>query len=476
MNIMPQDINPVCLLPEIILLGGATVLLFIRGNNGSRALLPIASFSALASLAALLQLWDLETAGFGGLIARDKGALLFQMMILTAALISFIISHDYLPERKNNGEYYGLLLFSLFGTGIMTSSRDLLVIFAGMEILSLSVYVLVGFMKNVREGMEGAIKYFLLGSFSSALFLLGIALFYGAYGTTNLAALAVPPSGRALLLASAALLIAGLGFKIAAVPFHMWAPDVYQGAPVCVASFVSVAPKIAAFAVLIRFLNAIPVPGHDLIMPLILSISTASMVIGNFAALRQSSVVRMLAYSGIAQAGYILIGLLAVPGSGAPAVTFYLTVYIFMNMGAFSSLAYLQMRQQKTLNIEDLAGLASKHPWQAFSLALFMVSLAGIPPTGGFLAKFYIFKAGIEAGYPGIVFVAIVTTVVSFFYYLRVVMFMYMNAEEKDLLPMNARLTLIGTMIAAIVIMTLLSGIMPDRILRLAITAFPAGL
>jgi NADH-quinone oxidoreductase subunit N len=473
MHMIPQDINLYCLLPEIILLAGATVLLFIRGDGRSKGIVPVAVLSVIAALAAVFSLWDQRAGGFGGLIVKDNGALLFQAMILTTALINFVLSRDFLPAHKNNGEYYALLLFSMIGMGIMTSTGDLLVIFLGMEIISLSLYVLVGFMKIIREGMEAAVKYFLLGSFSSALFLLGLALYYGASGTTNLAAFAAPTPAPALMLAAVALMLVGIGFKIAAAPFHMWAPDAYEGAPVCVASFISVAPKIAVFAVFLRFGTGISGPGQNLIWTAVLFMSVASMVIGNFAALRQSVIVRMLAYSGIAQAGYILIGLLAIPGGGASAIAFYLAVYIFMNMGAFASLAYLSRRQQKAMRIDDLAGLASKHPWHAFALAVFMISLAGIPPTGGFFAKFYLFKVGIEAGYLSVVLIAIVATIVSFFYYLRVVMVMYMTAEGEGLLPMPTGATLIGVMIAAIVIMTFLVGIMPDQFLRSAATVFP---
>lgn len=474
MNMIPQDVNLYSLLPEIILLAGATALLFIRGGGRGKGIVPVAVLSVIAALAAVFYLWDRGTVGFGGLIVKDNGALLFQVMILTTALISFVLARDFLPDHKNNGEYYSLLLFSLIGMGIMTSTGDLLVIFLGIEILSLSLYVLVGFMKIVRAGMEGAVKYFLLGSFSSALFLLGLALFYGASGTTNLAAFAAPSAAPALMLAAVALMLVALGFKIAAAPFHMWAPDAYEGAPVCVAAFMSVAPKIAVFAVFLRFGTGISGPGQHLILTVVIFMSVASMVIGNFTALRQSSVVRMLAYSGIAQAGYILIGLLAIPEGGASAIAFYLMVYIFMNMGAFASLAYLSRRQDKALHIDDLAGLASRHPWHAFALAVFMISLAGIPPTGGFFAKFYLFKVGIEAGYVSVVLIAIVATIVSFFYYLRVVMVMYMTAAGEGLAPIPAGMTLIGVMIAAIVIMTFLAGIMPDQFLRSAATVFPA--
>ena len=475
MNMILPDVNLSSLLPELILLAGATLLLFIRGGDNRQGIVPVAVLSVVAALAAVCYLWDQGTSGFDGLIVKDNGALLFQGMILTTALITLVLSRDFLPALKDAGEYYSLLLFSLIGMGIMTSTQDLLVIFLVMEILSLSLYVLVGFMKVIRTGMEAAMKYFLLGSFSSALFLLGLALYYGASGTTSLAALAAPTSAPTLMLAAFALIMVGLGFKIAAVPFHMWAPDVYEGAPVCVAALISVAPKIAVFAVLLRFGTAMAGPGQSLIWTVVLFMSLAGMVIGNFTALRQSGVARMLAYSGIAQVGYMLIGLLAIPKGGASAIAFYLAVYILMNMGAFASLTHLSRRQQETLRIDDLKGLSSRQPWHAFALAVFMISLAGIPPTGGFFAKFYLFKIGIEAGYLGVVLIALVATIVSFFYYLRVVMVMYMAGEgEEALPPLRRGVSLIGVMIAAIVLMTLLAGILPDPFIRGVTNVFPA--
>ena len=473
MNMIPQDINLFCILPEIILLVGATVLLFICNVGRGKGILPVAVSTAVASLAAVCYLWGQDIVGFGGLISKSRDALLFQAMILTTALISFVMARDFLPDHKYTGEYYSLLIFSLIGMGIMISSPDLLVIFLGLEILSLCLYVLTGFMKIVPTGIEGAVKYFLLGSFASALFLLGLALFYGASGTTDLAAFAASISAPSLMLAAVALMFVGIGFKIAAAPFHMWAPDVYEGAPVCVAAFISVAPKIAAFAVFLRFETVMSVLSPDLIWAVIFFMSVASMVIGNFTALRQTSIVRMLAYSGIAQAGYMLIGLLALPEGGAGAIAFYLAVYVLMNLGAFACIVHLSRRQEQVLRIDDLSGLATKHPWHAFALAVFMVSLAGIPPTGGFLAKFYLFKVGIEAGYLGIVLIAIVATIASFIYYLRVVVVMYMTAEQRER-PLHTGVTAIGIMIGAMVIMTFLAGILPDPFFQNATTVFPA--
>lgn len=467
---IPQDINLDCLLPELILLAGATALLFMRGDGRGKGVMPVAALFTLAALAAVVYLWNQGAGGFGGLIVKDNSALLFSGMILTTALIGFVLSRDFLPDRKDAGEYYSLLLFSLIGMGIMTSTQDLLVVFLVMEILSLSLYVLVGFMKVIRRGMEAAVKYFLLGSFSSAIFLLGFALYYGASGATSLTTVAAPAS--APTLAAFALIMVGLGFKIAAAPFHMWSPDAYEGAPVCVAAFISVAPKIAVFAFFLRFAEGLTGAGQDLVWTLVIFMSLASMGIGNFAALRQSGVARMLAYSGIAHVGYMLIGMLAFHGGGASAIAFYLVVYIFMNMGAFASLTYLSQRRQEPLRIDDLRGLASRSPWHAFALAVFMISLAGIPPTGGFFAKFYLLKVGIEAGYLGVVLIAIVATIVSFFYYLRVVMVMYMTVEGEGRPPLPAGVSLIGATITAIVVLTILAGILPDHLLRGVMAVF----
>ncbi|MDI9570454.1 MAG: NADH-quinone oxidoreductase subunit N [Pseudomonadota bacterium] len=468
-----QDVNLYCLLPELVLLTGAVVLLFVRGAGRGSAALPVAATTVIVALAAVPLLWGERAVGFGGMIVKDNGALLAQALLLITALVSFAAAADALPERKNNGEYYSLLLFSLVGMGIMTAAGDLLVIFLGMEILALSLYVLVGFLKVVRAGMEGAVKYFLLGSVASAVFLLGLALTYGATGSTQLVAFTAPATMPALLPAAAVLLVVGLGFKIAAPPFHMWAPDVYEGAPISVATYISVAPKIAAFVVLLRLAGESAGPGREALTGAFVFMSVAGMAVGNLAALRQTSLVRMLAYSGIAQAAYILIGLPALSAGGAAAVSFYLLVYMFMNLGAFASLAHLSRRRTGTLRIDDLAGLASRAPGHAFALAVFMIALTGIPPTGGFFAKFYVFKAGIQAGYLGVVLVAVVATVVSCFYYLRVVMVMYGEEGGAGLRGLPAGVTMLGAAIGVMVVMTILTGILPERFLQAASAAFP---
>jgi len=324
--------------------------------------------------------------------------------------------------------------------------------------------------------MEAAVKYFLLGSFASALFLLGLALYYGATGTAGLGALSQTPARPSLAFAGLALVTAGVGFKIAAVPFHMWAPDAYEGAPVPVAAYISVAPKVAAFAVLLRLGLSLPGPDPGFWTQAVLAMSAASMIVGNLAALRQSGFVRMLAYSGVAQAGYMLIGLAALPARGGEALVFYLLVYLFMNLGAFAAAAALERREGGRLQIEDLSGLASRRPLFAFALAVFMVSLAGLPPTGGFFAKFTLFKAGIDAGQLPVVLVAVVMTVVSLFYYLRVVAVLYMRdgAERPEIRPAAP---LLACFIGAAAVLTLLAGVLPGEFIREILAAFaPAAL
>jgi len=465
------DVNLASLLPEIILLAAATAALFLSGRDGHRR---AASWAAAAVAASLLTTPVLfrgaDVAGFDGLIVKDGGTLLFLALMDLAALVALFLSRD--GDVGRGGEFCGLALFALIGMHVMAAGRDLLVVFLGLEILALPLYILVGSDRMARDGMEGAVKYFLLGSFSSALFLLGLAFYYGATGTTALGAAPMALSSPALLFAGLALVTVGVGFKIAAVPFHMWAPDTYEGAPVPVAAYISVAPKIAAFAVLVRIGLDATGPGSDSITQAVLVMSVASMIVGNLAALRQAGFVRMLAYSGIAQAGTMLIGLLALPGEGRAALSFYLLVYIFMNLGAFAAAVALCRREGGRLQIEDLSGLAARRPLLAFALAVFMVSLAGLPPTGGFFAKFYLFKAGIEAGYLTVILVAIVMTVVSLYYYLRIVAFMYMR-DDTGCLEIRTGLPLLAGLIGTVAILTLLSGILPGELLRGILAIFP---
>ncbi len=467
MNFSAPNVNIISFLPEILLLLSGTALLFFRNRAVQGKVIP-----GIAAAAIILQglmiptLWGNNIAGFNSLIVRDNFSILFQMMVGATALLAIAFSHCYLKQRKvSEVEYYALILYAVVGMNVMIAGRDLLVIFLGMETLSLSLYVLVGFFRDINESMEATVKYFLLGAFSSALFLLGIAFFFGALGATGIDTVmtAIEQSGFniMLLMMAVALLCAGLGFKIASVPFHMWAPDTYEGAPVSIASILSVAPKIAAFAVLLRIVLAVSPATPQVTSYTIITMAVASMIIGNITALRQTGLIRMLAYSGIAQVGFMLIGLLSPEQGGSSALTFYLCMYILMNMGAFGVAIVLSVREGKRLQIEDLSGIASQRPFLALIMSIFMISLAGIPPTAGFFAKFYIFKTALEAGYLWIVVVAVIMTVVSLYYYFRVIMVMYMGEVSERLPSAPAGITVAGVMLGILAFATILFGILP---------------
>jgi len=467
------DINLLSLLPEILLLAGATGTIFLSGATRRGIASFCAAITVIASLLTAAFLFNSSVVkGFDGFIVKDEITLLFIVLIDLAAFAAIALSDDSEAGVRSSGEYFGLFLFALFGMHVMAAGRDLLVIFLGLEILALPFYILVGFNRNACDGMEGAVKYFLLGSFASAIFLLGLAFYYGATGATALEKTAGALTSPILIYAGIALIVVGIGFKLATVPFHMWAPDAYEGAPVPVAAYLSVAPKIAALAVLLRFGLTLPGTGSHVLIQIILVMSVASMVIGNLAALRQTGFVRMLAYSGIAHVGYMLIGLPALRTEGGAALSFYILVYIFMNMGAFAAAVAVGSRGEGHLRIDDLSGLAARRPFLAFALAVFMVSLAGLPPTGGFFAKFYLFKAGIFAGYLPVVILAIVMSIISLFYYLRVVMVMYMDPAPEGGLESRTATPLISGVLAVLVLLVFLIGIQPGDILKMILGAF----
>jgi len=465
------EMNLACLLPEILLLAGATGTLFFTGAARRSTPAFCAGTAIIASLLATAFLSSgTGVTGFGGLLFKGEIVLLYLFLVDVAAMAAVILSAGSDVEARSGGEYYGLLLFALLGMHVMAAGRDLLVIFLGLEILALPLYVLVGFRRSDRAGMEAAIKYFLLGSFSSAVFLLGLALYYGATGTTSMEALALPSS--VLAYAGVALVVVGIGFKLAAVPFHMWAPDAYEGAPVAVAAYISVAPKAAAFSVLLNLFMALTGPGAAIIAQAVLVMAVASMVIGNLAALKQDGFVRMLAYSGIAQVGYMLIGLPSLQAEGGAALSFYLFVYLFMNLGAFAAAVAAGREKGGLLKIEDFAGMAARRPFLAFALSVFMVSLAGLPPTGGFFAKFYIFKAGIQAGYLSVVIVAIVMSIVSLFYYLRVVMVMYMAPVPEKAPDPPAAMPVLEGALAVMVLLVFVTGVLPGNVVARILSLF----
>ncbi|MBI5167702.1 MAG: NADH-quinone oxidoreductase subunit N [candidate division NC10 bacterium] len=431
--------------PEMVLTTAAIILLILdfllppgrRAVVGYTGLLGIgATFAALGASAGV------RAEAFSGMYLSDPFTLFFKTIFLLIAALIILISLNYLSvEGVDQGEYYALVLFATVGMMIMAASGDLLSLYIGLETMSLSIYVLAGFLRKDRRSNEAALKYLLMGAFSSGILLYGMTLLYGLSGSTNLKAISRTLAAQDLhnpaLTLAMILLAAGFGFKIATVPFHMYLPDAYEGAPTSVTAFMSVGPKAAGFAVLLRvFLLAIPsLQGSWVQLFYVLSVLT--MTVGNVVAIAQKNIKRMLAYSSIAHVGYLLIGLVAGSPLGISAILLYLLVYILMNVGAFAMVILLCRQGLRGDQIEDFSGLAQKSPLAAATMLIFLLSLAGIPPTGGFVAKFYVFGAAIKAGYVLLAVIAVVNTAISLFYYMRVAMVMYMREEPSPITALS---------------------------------------
>ncbi|MCW5965316.1 MAG: NADH-quinone oxidoreductase subunit N, partial [Bryobacterales bacterium] len=397
----------------------------------------LGTFSLVAMLAAIpLSLITFTNPGpaFGGMLLIDGFATFFRLLVLIVGALTIILSRPYFErEGAESGEYYALLLFSIVGQCLMASANELIMIFLGLEISSISSYVLAGYLRKDPRNNEAALKYFLLGSFATAFFLYGIAMVYGATGSTNLVDIrqALMAGGLTtpdrLLFAAAALMFAGFAFKVGAAPFQVWVPDVYQGAPTPVAAFLSAGPKAAAFAVLLRVFFTTFIPFSDQWEPIIWVTALATMLVGNFAALVQSNIKRMLAYSSVAHAGYVLIAIATHSDIGTAAAMFYLAAYAFMNIGAFAVVAHCARKGETHTEVKDFAGLAIHQPFLAAILAFFMFSLIGIPLTGGFFGKFYIFKSAIDSQFYWLAALGLANSALAAYYYLRVVVVMYMQ-------------------------------------------------
>jgi NADH-quinone oxidoreductase subunit N len=408
----------------------------------------------------------------------DNYSVFFQWLFLVITGISVLISIQF-NEREsiNRGEYYALLLFACTGMSLMAVSCDLILTFLGLEILSIATYILAGFKRTDVRSNESSLKYFLLGSFATAFLLYGIALIYGSTGTTNyhsIRELALYQGSVSItVLLGLGLLLVGFGFKVALVPFHSWAPDVYEGAPTPVTAFMTVGPKAAGFAALVRILaQALPALSSDWAAILWL-LSILTMTLGNIVAILQTNIKRMLAYSAIAHAGYLLVGIVANTDTGFSAVLFYLIVYTIMNLGAFSIVLSLSRTGDSCVNISDYAGLGRKAPFLAAALSLFLISLAGIPLTGGFIGKFYLFSAAIQKGYIGLTVFAVLNSVVSVYYYFRLMVIMYMKEPAEGQTPPDR----VALPVLAIIVIGMAGifflGIYPGQILNLAsISAF----
>ncbi|HVW04608.1 MAG TPA: NADH-quinone oxidoreductase subunit N [Vicinamibacterales bacterium] len=419
-----------------------------------------------------ISLWDRNATGFG-VITLDNYALFFNVTICAIGALTILLSsgtaeRDQLPT----GEYYALMLFSLAGMMLMGSTRDLLVIFVALEIMSLGVYVLTGIKRTSEQGAEAAFKYFVMGAFSSAFFLYGIALAYAVTGTTKLDEIGLRVAGAVndpniLLILAMVMLLVGFAFKVSAVPFHMWTPDAYQGAPTLVTGFMSTGIKAAAFAAFVRvFLSSFePLRGDW--MPMLSAIAGLTMILGTVVGVAQSSVKRMLAYSSIAHAGYLLVGLIAASSAGKASILFYLVAYAVTNLGAFGVLAALSTPDRPHDDIRDFAGLWRERPGLAGLLTVFLLSLGGFPPTVGFVAKWYIFNAAIQENLIGLAVLGVLTSVVSVFFYFRIIVQMYMSDETAPgHRPRVPAVALAGMLIALVVVFYL--GIVPGQLLTAA--------
>jgi len=430
----------ISIIPEIIVLGLAMVVLlgdlFVSREN-KRYVAYFALAGLLVALVQTVRMKGYNIPSFYGMFMLDSYAVFFKVVFLIAALFAVALSVRYIKEIGiERGEYYSLMLFATSGMMIMASGTDLISIYLGLELMALSIYILVGFNRERLESNEAALKYFLLGAFSSGILLYGIAVIYGVTGTTSLDGVAAfirtGEYSRYALLIGVIMIAAGFAFKVAAAPFHMWAPDVYQGAPTSVTAFMSIGPKAAAFSAFLRvFITAFPDVKPDWTL-IIACLAVLSMLIGNVVAIAQTNIKRMLAYSSIAHAGYALVGFAAGGEKGVTSVMLYLLIYTFMNAGAFGIVVMLRRCGATGEEISDLAGLARKNKLAALFMLIFMFSLAGIPPTAGFIGKFYIFMAALNAGLLWLAIIGVLMSAVSAYFYLRIVKIMYMDEPVAE--------------------------------------------
>jgi NADH-quinone oxidoreductase subunit N len=497
---MPTEFQPppisdlVAILPQLIVAVLAMVVLVADAVAPKMSKRTLANVSLVGLLAALvIQLGQKASAlpVLQNMVIADQYAGFFNVVFLVGALISVLMSVDYLErEGISHGEYYALLLLTTVGMMIMGAATDLIVVFLGLEVLSIALYILAGYARDRLLSEEAGLKYFLLGAFASAFFLYGVALVYGATRSTNLVEIAAQvragSSLSPLLIAGAALMMVGFGFKVAVVPFHIWTPDVYEGAPTSVTAFMSVGAKAAGFAAFLRvFAMALPGLGEESAR-VVAILAALTMVVGNFIAVVQQNLKRVLAYSSIAHAGYIMVGMAAAihplnetnRADAVAAVLFYTLAYTVTNLGAFAVMLAFRREGEEVLELDDYAGLGLKYPALGAAMTLFMVSLAGLPPTVGFIGKFYLFRSALTAGFTGLVIVGVLTSVVSVYYYLAVIVRMYMvapGAAEEAHGPAtassNGHLSLALGLTA---LATLILGIFPGAILNHAQAAIQA--
>ncbi len=470
------NINFWSIAPQLVVIVFGFLLLLMGALGGNKSIGKPAYISVaglLIALAVNVYLFGSRRLAFSNMVLFDELTAFFNIIFLGVGVVVSLLSDSYIKERiKHECEYYALILFSVSGMSFLVSSLDFIILFLGLELMSLSVYILAGMFKNDTKSTEASLKYFLLGSFSTAFLLLGIAFLYGNFGTTNYAFMlqhfAKFSGEKALILTVASgLVLVGIVFKIAAVPFHMWTPDTYEGAPTSVTAFMATAVKAAAFAMLLRvYLLGLRPLIFDTVGILAL-LAVLTMTLGNLSALAQKNLKRMLAYSSIAHAGYILVGFVSLTQTGLAGILFYLVSYALMNLGAFGVIMLFE-GNFRSAELSDLSGKGFKHPFLGFLLVVFMFSLAGVPPTAGFTGKFYIFSGAVQANYISLAIIGVINSAISAYYYLRVLVYLYFRDYEGGVSPVNVAPSSVIAMIL-MVIGVLTFGIIPGRLLDLTI-------
>jgi len=473
---IPQGADYIRILPELILsLFGIVVMVLdplVDELKSQKLLGYIGLGGAIAGLLATWYMAQYPGLAFSNMVKADNFSVFFHVLVIGIAAVVILSSFEYMAvQRIRAGEYYALILFGAVGMCLMSSAVELVLIFIALEISSISTYILAGFRRNEASSSESSLKYFLLGSFATAFFLYGVALMFGATGSTNIDAISQKLQAgpvELLVYVAMALMFVGLGFKVAAAPFHVWTPDVYEGAPAPIVGFMSTAPKAAAFAVLLRVVFTINAPGR---VGLLWVAAALSMTLGNVGALVQTNVKRLLAYSSIAHAGYLLMAF-AVTGSqdsvgGISAAMFYTAAYAAMNVGAFAVVSHFGSAGERYVSLEDYEGLGRSSPLLAAMLTIFLLSLIGIPMTGGFFAKFYVFSAAVKSHLIGLTLIGVVNSAVGAYYYLRVIVVMYMREARKEV-PVSPIPLGLGVALAVSLMATLYLGILPNRVLQFA--------
>lgn len=477
-SFVPTGSDYVRLLPEIVLsVFGILVMMLEAVSKGKRAYLAYIALSGIV-IAFVLNIAAYNNPGtaFQQMVVVDAYATFFRGLVLVVGALCILASISYLDrENAQGGEYYALILFSLVGQCTLATAADLIMVFIGLEISSIATYILAGYLRDDRRNNESALKYFLLGSFATAFLLYGIAWVYGMVGSTNLESIRVAletgirdPRIIQVVAVAAALIFVGLGFKVSIAPFQMWAPDVYQGAAAPVSAFMSAGPKAAAFAVFFRIFMTSFRPVEDRWIYLVWGCALATMLIGNFAALLQTNVKRLLGYSSIAHAGYVLVALTAASQLGIAAAMFYLASYALMNVGAFAVISHIAARNERFVKVEDLSGLSRRQPVLAALFAVFVFSLIGVPLTGGFFGKFYVFSAALHSNLVWLTILGLVNSAIAAFYYLRIIVAIYMHEPGEATRDIGSPSAGLNVAIWASAIGVLLLGIFPSVLLQFA--------